>query len=923
MQYSKLIEIYEKLEATSKRLEKTFIISKFLKNIKEEDLEPTILLLQGRVFPEWDERKVGVASRLVLKAINKATGMDVNKIEKEWAKVGDLGKVTEIFVKGKKQATLFSSSLSVKKVLDNLRKLPQLEGQGSVDKKVGLIAELLTSSKPLEARYIIRTLLEELRVGTATGTLRDSIVWAYFPEAKVIYNEEEKKIEVEDRENYNKYISLVQEAYDMSNDFSLVAKMAKKDKIKDIELRVGIPIKVMLGPKEQDAKSALERTGIPAQAEYKYDGFRCVGGTTPLYVKSKGFLCIKDIKKGDCVLTHKGRFKEVTAINKRTIDKDEKLFKVMTFYGNSFKISEKHPILVFKNNSKRWINIENIDKKDKCVFPIPLIKSKLPFDKKLRLGNSAGYSKEIKTNNFFFKFLGYWIGDGFTTNFHNTERVGIIFNNKDKRLADFYEKEIKKNFHIKTISRNLHNGAIYLYWRDKPFRIWLSKNFRREWKGKMLPHWFFGVNKKQFKEFLQGWIESDGHIDKIGRTNIITKERDLAMLGSLIGLKFKKVIGIKRMRVNNKTYYKLVIPKTNKGYNIKNNHYLIDFYSIKEIIKPDSRTLVYNLQVEDDESYCTSTLSLHNCQIHKNNNEITIFTRNLENVTAQFPEVVKCIRSNVKGDSFILDSEAVGFSSKTKEYLPFQSISQRIKRKYSIEKMSEDFPVELNVFDCIFYNGKRMIKEPFEKRRDLIEKIVKQLPKKIVIATGKIVKNESEVNKFYKQSLDLGNEGLMLKKLDAPYKPGARVGYMVKMKEAEEPLDLVIVQAEWGEGKRAKWFSSFTLACLDENNNFVEIGKVGTGIKEKATEDADEVTFEQLTKLLKSLVINQKGKIAKVKPKVVVEIMYEEIQKSPTYSSGYALRFPRVLRLRTADKSPEDATTLNMVREAYNKQKKK
>jgi DNA ligase 1 len=589
MEYNDLVNIYQELESTTKRLEKTFIISKFLKNIKEEDIEQTTLLLQGKVFPNWDDRKIGVASRLVIKAINKSTGIRSDKIEKEWAKIGDLGEVAQELTRTKKQHTLFSEKLTVKKVFQNLQKLPTLEGHGAVDKKVGLIAELLTSATPLEARYIVRTVLEELRVGTAAGTLRDAIVFAFFFKNSRL-NKEKNIIEFEgseDREKYNKIVNKVQKAYDISNDFSLVAKQAKKEKIEDIELKVGIPIKCMLGPKEPDAKTALERVGIPAQAEFKLDGFRI--------------------------------------------------------------------------------------------------------------------------------------------------------------------------------------------------------------------------------------------------------------------------------------------------------------------------------------------------QAHKDKGKILLFTRNLENVTNQFPEIVRYIKEYIKGENFILDSEAVGFDPKTDNYLPFQNISQRIKRKYNIDQMSKEFPVELNIFDCMFYNDKNMIDEPFKKRRELLEKIVKQIPKKIILTISKIVKNENDVNNFFKESKNAGNEGLMLKKLDAPYKPGGRVGHMVKMKETEEPLDLVITEAEWGEGKRANWFSSFTLACLDENGDFVEIGKVGTGIKEKDdTEEGEEspVTFEQLTRLLKPLIISQKGKIVRLKPQILVEVAYEEIQKSPTYSSGYALRFPRVLRLRHMERSAEDAATLEYIEDYYFKQKK-
>lgn len=116
----------------------------------------------------------------------------------------------------------------------------------------------------------------------------------------------------------------------------------------------------------------------------------------------------------------------------------------------------------------------------------------------------------------------------------------------------------------------------------------------------------------------------------------------------------------------------------------------------------------------------------------------------------------------------------------------------------------------------------------------------------------------------------------MLKSLDSPYKPGARVGYMVKLKETMENLDLVIIGAEWGEGKRSKWLSSFELACRDEDGNLLEIGKVSTGLKEKSSEG---LSFEELTILLKPLIISEKGKHVKLKPEIVIEVAYEEIQK--------------------------------------------
>ena len=187
---------------------------------------------------------------------------------------------------------------------------------------------------------------------------------------------------------------------------------------------------------------------------------------------------------------------------------------------------------------------------------------------------------------------------------------------------------------------------------------------------------------------------------------------------------------------------------------------------------------------------------------------------------------------------------------------------------------------------------------------------------------SKYLKTDSKkaIEKLFKDAFEAGNEGLMFKSLNAPYKPGARVGHMVKFKAMMETLDLVVVAAEWGEGKRSKWLSSFTIACLDESKNFAEVGKVSTGLKEKEEEG---LSFMEMTKLLKPLIISEKGREVKVKPKIVIEVGYEEIQKSPTYTSGYALRFPRVIKNRTMDKGPEEASTIDYVKKLFEGQKKR
>jgi DNA ligase-1 len=286
----------------------------------------------------------------------------------------------------------------------------------------------------------------------------------------------------------------------------------------------------------------------------------------------------------------------------------------------------------------------------------------------------------------------------------------------------------------------------------------------------------------------------------------------------------------------------------------------------------------------------------------------------MENVTRQFPDVVKLVQDNVKAKECILDAEAVGLT-KDGKYLPFQQMSQRIKRKYDIEKTAKELPVCVCVFDILEKDGEPLVQTPFQERHKIIEQTI-NVTTYIKPAEQLITDDEKEATAFYEKSLKAGNEGVMMKRLDSVYKPGSRVGFGVKVKPVMETLDCVIVGAEWGEGKRSKWLASFTLAIKD-GDEFLEIGKMGTGIKEKPEEG---LSFGEMTEMLKPLVIEEKGKGVKTKPKIVVEINYEEIQKSPTYASGYALRFPRLVRLRE-DRGPNDVADLKEVENLYKGQR--
>ena len=195
----------------------------------------------------------------------------------------------------------------------------------------------------------------------------------------------------------------------------------------------------------------------------------------------------------------------------------------------------------------------------------------------------------------------------------------------------------------------------------------------------------------------------------------------------------------------------------------------------------------------------------------------------------------------------------------------------------------------------------------------MLEKIVNIEEGRFQLAEQIKTKEVNKVKEFYKKSIKDGHEGVMVKNLLAEYKPGKRVGYMYKVKPEKESLDLVITGGEWGQGRRAKWLASFILSARDEETGeLLEIGKMGTGLTDEQ--------FKKITEILKPYIICEKDNIVKVKPKIVVEVGYQELQKSPNYSSGYALRFPKLIRFRE-DKSIEEADTIQRIRRLYEKYK--
>lgn len=552
MKYSKLVEAYQALDKTAKKLEKRDILAELYKGTPSDRLYKVVHLSLGWIVMPTGRVELGIAREMMLRIIEKTYGATSAEAVRKFKETGDLGLVAEHFDKHRKQKGLGKKELTVDLVFDNIMKLPEISGTGSQEKKVSLVSELLSAAAPEEARYIVRTILGEMRVGVSHGTVRDAIAKAFEQDAK-----------------------LVEKAWNYTNDFGKVAEMAKAGKIK-AEVELFRPIKVQLAEPAaslEEAFSSFENAAV----EWKLDGFRA--------------------------------------------------------------------------------------------------------------------------------------------------------------------------------------------------------------------------------------------------------------------------------------------------------------------------------------------------EIHKVGDKVKIFSRRLEDVTNQFPEVAAWAKENVKAKECIIEGEILAVDLKARTPRPFQQLSRRIQRKHDIDKIAKEIPVRIDLFELTWLGGESWMEKPFSERWRELKKIIHEVPGKFQLVSHIETKDLKEAEKFYKGALAKGMEGVIVKNLDAHYDPGKRVGFWLKVKPIMEPLDLVIVGAEWGEGKRSKWLSSYILAARDtKSGKFLESGRMASGTTEEQLED--------LTKRLKKLITEEHGKIVKVKPEVVIEVGYEEIQKSKKYPTGYAFRFPRLLRIRD-DKSPKDANTVADIEKLFKQQKRR
>ncbi|MEM3977343.1 MAG: ATP-dependent DNA ligase, partial [Thermoplasmata archaeon] len=316
-----------------------------------------------------------------------------------------------------------------------------------------------------------------------------------------------------------------------------------------------------------------------------------------------------------------------------------------------------------------------------------------------------------------------------------------------------------------------------------------------------------------------------------------------------------------------------------------------------------------------------------------------IFSRRLENLTSQFPDIIENLKDALGNNEVILDGEGVPVNVETGELLPFQAVSHRRGRKYDVEKAIEEYPVVLFLFDILYLNGEDLTLRPYPKRREILESIVKETDK-IKLATRIVSSDKQEISRFFEKAIESGCEGLVAKSIsdESIYRAGAREFLWIKFKrdyqmELSDTVDLVVVGAFAGHGLRTGTYGALLMAAYDdEKDAFVTVCKLGSGF----TEDH----LKQLPRILDPYKINHKHPrvISNIdadfwfSPYIVLELIGAELTLSPSHTccmdvvekgSGISIRFPRFTGRFRTDKKPDEATTAKEILELYRSQKKK
>lgn len=293
-------------------------------------------------------------------------------------------------------------------------------------------------------------------------------------------------------------------------------------------------------------------------------------------------------------------------------------------------------------------------------------------------------------------------------------------------------------------------------------------------------------------------------------------------------------------------------------------------------------------------------------QVHISGGEVRLFTRRLRDVTQNLPDVVESVMREIRCRSAVLDSEAIAVGQDGRP-MPFQETVRRVGRERELEEALRELPLALRVFDVLHLDGKTTVRMPYLERRRTLEELV---PEEMLAPTS-ILSDPREVEELLRRNVEEGNEGLVAKDPKSPYIPGRRGKHWLKLKESET-VDAVIVAAEWGHGRRSGWLSNYHLAVYDDSTGrFVTVGKTFKGLT-----DAE---FEAMTRRLLSIAVERHPWGVVVRPEVVVEVAFNEVQRSPRYDGGLALRFARIVRIRD-DKAPTEVSTLEDLRRVFRRQ---
>jgi len=322
-------------------------------------------------------------------------------------------------------------------------------------------------------------------------------------------------------------------------------------------------------------------------------------------------------------------------------------------------------------------------------------------------------------------------------------------------------------------------------------------------------------------------------------------------------------------------------------------------------------------------------------QIHKQANEVVLFSRRLENITQYYPDIVENVKKSLSVNEGVFEAEIVPVNENTGEFLPFQELMHR-RRKYKLEKAISQYPITVNFFDVLYYDKKDCLNLEYSERRKILETLVKQDDFSKLVPML-LVKNENEIEDFLENSINSGCEGLMLKTLDAPYRAGARGSNWLKLKreyrnELGDSLDLIVIGAYFGRGRRTGLYGTLLLGTYNpDKDNFPSVCKVGTGFTDESLDQLYQILSNKITLKKNSRVVSKMEADVWFEPELVLEIVASEITLSPIHKtglnlirkgSGFALRFPKFTGKIRYEKAVEDASTDEEVLALYKGQSK-